>query len=573
LLFLAAGILAHTRRPDNRVGLLMVTVGFGLALENLQLSTTSWVHSVGMLVARASSGFLAHLVLAFPEGRLHSLFERALVVTSYASVFLIVPIAVPFDDTSRHPVHTPNALLVTSRPDLDRLLNGIVEQIGAVVGVCIVVILVRRWRAGSPPKRRVLAPVLLAVLVGGVATAANGLVRPYPLRLELLWIYWISLCVLPVGFLAGVLRVHLGDGSVRTLVIQLSGALPPNRLRAALARALRDPSLQVGYWRADADAFVDQDGRVLPMPPPGSGRDVRLMERDGRPVAILVHDSALSEDGKGMDAIAAAAGLALDNQRLADEVRVQLEEVRASRNRIMAATDAERRRLERDLHDGAQQRLVAATLYLRQLEHRLGDTIDHAAAELLDRAAAGLDAAIAELRELARGIHPAVLTEAGLVAAADMLAARMPMPIELTATDLPRLTPAAELAGYYVISEALANTLKHARARRVEIDICYEDGLLRVRVSDDGVGGAAIVPVASSPSVHSAPDTDAAPVRLPPGTRSEADAFLHHGTGLLGLRDRVAALDGTLAVDSSPGLGTTVAATLPAIPIRQGGRQ
>jgi signal transduction histidine kinase len=238
-------------------------------------------------------------------------------------------------------------------------------------------------------------------------------------------------------------------------------------------------------------------------------------------------------------AVTSAAALELDNQRLAAEVRAQLVEVRASRARIVSAADEQRRRVERDLHDGAQQQLVTAALLLRLARQRF-DSLpeqDAALASYLTRSAGGLDDALRELRDLARGIHPAVLSEAGLVPALRVLASRAPQRIELhtepgtelDAVAVPALPASVEATSYFVAAEAVTNALKHARASTIRIALHQDECALRLEVSDDGCGGA--------------------------------DAS--GGTGLLGLRDRVSALDGELSVCSTPGAGTTIRVVLP----------
>ena len=531
-LFLGAGVVAHVRQPANRVGLLMVMVGAGSFAEDLQLSRTGWVHTAGLLLIRASSGFVTHLVLAFPRGRLASRPERLLVGTAYAAVFVLTPVGALFDDTRRGHVPRTNLLLVAPDPAVSRALDQTVEAIGAVVAAGVVFVLVRRWVRAGQPMRRVL-PVFLTGLVGGASTFLYGVLgSDDPFRVANRWVYWTAFCLLPLGFFAWVLRVRLGRTAVGALLAQLREPLSAPELQTALARTLGDPALQVGYWRPDAEAFVDGDGRPLELPQAGSGREVRLVERDGRRVAVLVYDVALREDAHVLDAVTAAAGLALDNQRLTVEVRAQLAEVRASRSRIVTATDAERRRLERDLHDGAQQRLVIAALSLRLAQQRLDGAADPGTCALLANSTANLDAAIRELREFARGVHPAILTEAGLMPALRALAERTPLDVHLAAGGVPRLAPAAEATGYFVVAEALTNVLRHARADHVRVMVEYvecDEGVLRLDVTDDGVGGADI----------------------------------SAGSGLLGLRDRVSALDGTLTVRSIAGRGTSVSAVIP----------
>ena len=245
----------------------------------------------------------------------------------------------------------------------------------------------------------------------------------------------------------------------------------------------------------------------------------------GEEIAALVHDPALLDEPALVESVRATAGLVLENERLAAEVRAQLAEVRASRTRLVAATDAERRRIERNLHDGAQQRLVTLSLTLGLAAAR--DRSDEP--DVLARAQDEVDAAIAELRELARGIHPTLLREEGLESAVKALARRTPLPVTWTGRSAGRLPAAVELAAYFLVSEALTNVVKHASASQVEVQLAREAGTLRVGVTDDGAGGA-----------RAAPDS-----------------------GLAGLRDRLEALDAKLVIESEPGAGTSIRAEIP----------
>jgi signal transduction histidine kinase len=294
-----------------------------------------------------------------------------------------------------------------------------------------------------------------------------------------------------------------------------------------LARALGDPSVELAYWLPDSEQHVDAEGRPVELPRPGSGRAVTEVERDGRRIAAIVHDSALLEDPVQVRAAGAAAALALENERLEAELRSKVEQLSRSRARIVESGDAARRRLERDLHDGAQQRLVSLALSLRMLGSRLDDDPD--AARELEFARSELDQALEELRELARGIHPSLLSDRGLDAAIEGLAHRAPLPVELEGKPGERLPERVESAAYFVVAEALTNVAKYAQATHASVNVTRDDGQVLVEVSDDGVGGA------------------------DPGT----------GSGLRGLLDRVSALGGRLEVDSRPGQGTTVRAEIP----------
>ena len=337
----------------------------------------------------------------------------------------------------------------------------------------------------------------------------------------------IALATVPFAFLGGLLRSRVaGAVAVTGLVARLGGDPRPGALRDALAAALGDRSLALAFWLPERGHWVDAAGAPFTPPAPGSGRASTPVERDGRPVALLVHDA--DEDAELVAAVGGAAALALENARLDAELRANVVELRASRARIVESADAARRRIERDLHDGAQQQLVAVALAMRTARRRVERDPD-AAGALLDDAADDLDAAIRALRDLARGIHPAVLSDRGLASALDALAQRAPLPVEIDGCPAGRLPEPVEAAAYFVVAEAITNVVRYAQASHARVAVSRADGQLAVEVEDDGVGGA------------------------DPG----------QGSGLRGLSDRVAALDGRLEVRSDAGHGTTVRATIP----------
>jgi signal transduction histidine kinase len=331
----------------------------------------------------------------------------------------------------------------------------------------------------------------------------------------------------PTGILAiavlGALRVVLGM-MCRTLLGARTQEGGP--VRELLAESLGDRTLSIAYWLPDRGTFVDEGGRQVELPAPGSGRAWTAVERDGHRVAAIIHDAALDTGPELVNAAAAAAALALDNERLKADLRARVEELRVSRVRIVEAGDTARRRLERDLHDGAQQQLVALALDLRLLKARLRGSETE---PLVDELAEKLAVALAELRELARGIHPAILTDRGLAPAIDALATRASVPVDTEVAVEERLAPPIEAAAYFVVAEALTNVDKYAHATSARVEIRRDGDTLHVEVADDGRGGA----------------------------------VLGKGSGLRGLVDRLAALDGTLSVDSPPGAGTVVRAQVP----------
>jgi signal transduction histidine kinase len=422
---------------------------------------------------------------------------------------------------------------VTDLPGVADVLGGVLTVAAITLIALVVRLLVRRRSAASPAQRRALAPVLwcgvalvadLAFLLGadtlGLNTASEitsvaGLV---------------ALGSIPYAFLVGLLRSRV---SRATVVADLLGALRDEigagDLRSLLAGALGDPQLELAYRLTPGDRIVDGRGHPIALPAAGdpvrAATDVLL---DATVVGAIIHDRALCDDPQLLSSVAAAAGLAMENGRLQAELRARVDELTASRARIVEAGVVERRRLERNLHDGAQQRLVALSLELRLAKGRLHDDPD-GAAEMISHAQEELAQALAELRELARGIHPAVLADRGLEAALQALAARSPVPVELEPIAAGRLPEPVEAAAYFVVAEALANVARHAHATRVGVRIDQADGRALVEVADDGIGGAD-------------------PIR---------------GTGLHGLADRLSALDGRLSIESPLGQGTRLRAEIP----------
>jgi signal transduction histidine kinase len=289
---------------------------------------------------------------------------------------------------------------------------------------------------------------------------------------------------------------------------------------------LREPSLTLAYWLPDFRSYGDLDGRAVEVPD-RNGRATTLIERDGAHIAALLHDPALDDERELLDSVTAAAGIALENARLHAELKARLEELRGSRARVIAAGQTERQRLERDLHDGAQQRLIALSLELSLLEQRLSG--DPESCARLDQARGEIGRSLEELRDVARGIHPAVLSGHGLEVALESMVVRAPLPVRLRVDLAGRLRESHEVAAYYVVSESLANIGKHAQASSATVEVAQSHGQVVVEVIDNGVGGA---------------DTEG-------------------GTGLRGLADRVEALGGRLRVWTPIGGGTRVRAEIP----------
>ena len=533
--FTGIGLFAWHRSPDNRVGALMVATGFAWYLLVAGNTAEPLAWTVGNLGSNLFAATAIHLLLAFPSGRLGSTADRALVGFAYAATTVgWLPAVLFLDPATFGCTNCPEnlALIESDRAFSDAWIEGL-AVIGIATLLTVLVRLVQRWRDASAPLRRAIAPVFLAggaLLLALSIVLAISLLGDFGAGISMTFFYGclIAFGLVPYLFLAGLVRGRWIRGQgLGALVRRLGQAAPAGGLRDELARALGDPSVELAYWLPESGQYVDADGHEVDLPRSRPDRAVTEVERDGRRIAAIVHDPALLDDIEQVRAAGAAAALALENERLEAELRANVKELRASRARIVESADAARRRIERDLHDGAQQRLVSLALSLGML--RAGMDADTDSARALDAARGELDLALEELRELARGIHPSVLTDHGLEAAVDGLAQRAPLPVEVELIAPGRLPDRVESGAYFVIAEALTNVAKYARATHASVSLTCEQGRAVVEISDDGVGGA-------DPST---------------------------GSGLRGLLDRVSALGGTLEVASQPGDGTTVRAAIP----------
>jgi signal transduction histidine kinase len=521
--FIAAGVAVFVWRPANRCWWLLMAAGgtwfmgtlAGVAGENSSL--------VGFVLAGWHYVFLVWLLLAFPTGRIGSRRGRvllaALTVVEVVRSLVRLLLYVPPDGTGCDCVHN------RITPVSDRRWFDLAEDLypWLLTGIFLLVVaeVVLRWRRSSGAGRRMLTPVLaLALAVAAQVVYSQVILQQVDwavVRSDDLFVLLVTLrAVAAYSFVVGLRRTGAARAAVVTMVGELDDAGGTERLTQALRRALQDPSLEL----------VPLTGAE--MPTPGPGRAVTTVDSGDGPVAALVHDEALLEDPGLVSAVAATVRLTVDNERLRRELQERLDELAASRARIIAAGDEERRRIERDLHDGTQQRLVTIGLQLRLALTKLGEGGPAVASEALSRAVADLAETVAEVRDLAHGIHPAILTEAGLAAALESLVDRSPLEVR-TDLDIPDdLSPDVAATAYFCVSEALTNVSKHAGAAHVVVSAAHHDDRLDVTVADDGAGGA------------------------------QAD-----GSGLTGLADRVAASGGTLTVDSPRGRGTRVRVVLP----------
>jgi signal transduction histidine kinase len=538
--FLAAGLIAWARRPESRMGLLLTAAGFALLIRRFQYSDSSLVFTVAFALGELSVAFIAHAVLAYPTGRLQSRLEGMFVRVGYVLV-LAFPLAtlLVYDPRLSCLFYCgfggpPDSLLLVHPSDalFDLLRDSYRIGVFGVLGVVFLALIVRKFVRASPPRRRTLAPIAVAGAAAGLRALLEASLTfttySEDTRQALFWTQVAAQIATPIALLVGLLRARLARADVTQLLLELERT-PPTQVEGALARALGDPSLELAFWVPERRGYVDATGRPVELPADETDRAVTRLDQGGERIAALVHDPALLDEPDLVGAAGAAARLALDNARLQAELRAQLVAVRESRARIVSAGDSERRRIEQDLHDGAQQRLVALALELRSAQRRFGSSLDPELEAMLDSTVEQLQQAVEELRELAHGVHPPVLTQGGLSAALDDLARRVPIPVTVLSAPTERLAPDLEATAYFVICEALANVVKHAEASSATISAARANGTLVVEIVDDGVGGA----------------------------------DLASGSGLRGLFDRVEARGGNLQVVSPPGEGTRIVGELP----------
>jgi signal transduction histidine kinase len=621
LTFASVGAIVARRVPENTIGWIFLLTGLANSVQLL-----SWQYAdVGLratyrfagataaavfnsVIGEATAGLLGLSLLLFPDGRLPSRRWRPALGGLLLGMTLLVlagtlrpgRYAEPFAQVS-NPFGLAGARGVTDAIDLAGWLF-----VMAGIGLGAVAMVVRLRRARGLERQQ----LKLVLAVGSVAAAAAALVMTtwfiWPtghlqLRIAVLGVCFASVplvagvailryrlyeidvvvnrtlvyaavtVILAAGFAATVvlLGTALGRGSGwatagATLVVAVAfrplrarvqdavdrrfnraryealrrmadfhedlraGRAAPEEVEGVLQGVLSDPRLELLFFLPESELYVD--GRGLSVSDfPNDGRRRVPVERGGEPLGIVLHELASEEDPTLLRRVVEAGGLAIEIARLRVELRRQLAEVEASRARIVAAGNDERRRIERDLHDGAQQRLVSIGLTLRHAQHELGLASPGRASQTLNGAVAELAVAIDELRELARGLPPSQL-DGGLAPAFHELARRAPVLVEVDAPG-ERFGRDLEAAAYFIGCEGLTNAVKHAHATKILLSAGRRDHQLVVSIADDGVGGA----------------------------------IVGQGSGLRGLSDRVAALGGTVRIESAPGTGTTLTAELPCV--------
>lgn len=518
-------------RPSNIVGPLLAGYTAWFVVSPVRLiPNPAWI-SVSWIIDTLSAVWLAHAALAYPSGRVDRL-ERDFLGFAYASLtclkvvqLLVTPARELF---GCHPTCPAAPPLLTGNEPLANALATVNTVL--IIGLVLVfaALVLRRFRLASVRHRLQLWPVAAVVIAASVKDVVENLlpvIAVGPFDLADLIDHAVELGI-ALAFFAGFYTSRLGRARIADLLSRFAGARA-DAIEPLLAPVLHDRHLRLGVWDQDAHGYLDASGEALTPPSSGDRAMTRIDGNDGERLGALIHDRSVGDDPQLLSSVIAATRLALENDRLHARVAAQLDEVRASRARILQAGDDERRRLERDLHDGAQQRLLAIGMALQLAR----DQTDAGApgADLLREAEVELEAALVELRQLARGIHPAVLSDQGLVGAVRSAAARVSIPVDVSAPPAVNANEVVEKTAYFVVCEALQNVAKHAHATRATVTIVQDGGTVCVEVRDDGAGGA----------------TEGA------------------GSGLTGLRDRVEAVGGTFAVESATNAGTIVTALLP----------
>ena len=534
---IAAGVAESWRRPTSRGGLLLAGAGAGWFFtewNNPGLGSAA-AFTFGLVVSALAAPLIAHAALAYPAGRLNSRLDLGMVLFGYAGAGLVLGLlpTLFFDPVRQGCGLCPaNLALVRSEP----ALTGGLQRAGLVLGLGWVAGLAAaggiRLARASPPLRRVIWPVLIPAggyLLLAAADFAYSLPRGYLSNDQVDYRLWLGQAALLVLMAAGVAWAWVRDHRTRSaavgLMIDAARAAPPGGLRDVLAEMLGDTGLELAYPVGKPPRLVRADGHPADVEPV-QGQQVTPLVRGGRTVAMLRHRAGLLDDPGLVSEVVAAARLGMENERLHAEVLAQLDDLRAAQARIVAAGDAERQRLERDLHDGAQQQLVALSLALRLARPQPGPAAALRLTGLIDQAGSELRLAIGELRDLAHGIYPAVLADEGLAAAVEALTDNSTVPVTIGHLTQLRLPPPVEAAGYFLIAEA-GHLAAQAGATGLTVDADHADGRLIVQITADGSSG--------------------------PGVEA----------GLRDVADRVGALGGQLRVEDIAGSGISIRAEVP----------
>jgi signal transduction histidine kinase len=452
------------------------------------------VRTLGMPAAGFTFPLLLHLVVAYPTGRPRGAVARALVSAVYLEAALAAVgqalFRKPFFDPNCWANCTDNKFLLHSLPRLARGIEVADRWFTVAAAAALVTLCTWRLLRDSGPARRALLPVALpAILLAATVVAHAVALQRTPLEdpsdptfRTIFALGCVAVLLLAAGLVWAAVRTRVQRRAVARIATSLGQAPPPGSLQAALAQAVGDPELQIAYWLPDSQRHVNANGKPVAQPVVAPGRAATELVRDGRRIAVVSHTAALPDLER---AIGAAVRLALENERLQAEALAQLADLQASRVRIVETGDAERRRLERDLHDGAQQRLLALSYDIRLAHTKAQADGDTQTGSLLTDAMRQAQAALDELRALAHGIYPAILAEAGLAAALATLADAAPLPVQIRDAAEERYPAAVETAAYLLVANALDDAAGRD-ASHAAVSVVQGRGRVMVTVQDDG---------------------------------------------------------------------------------------
>jgi signal transduction histidine kinase len=475
------------------------------------------------------------LPLVYPRGRLSTLADRWLVgiVIGVSLVFFFGAVLL----TGPNPEWcdcAPNPYQIVEAPGVFFLIDVGFRFVGTLITLLIAGRLLVGWVRGSIPARAVafLMPVALVAWTASLAALVVTYAVDTPSDQVLNTVSLIAIASIPVSFVAGVAHTRNMRSRVADLMRITREGADRGLWAESLARTLRDASVRVYWWDEERGRYADAAGT----PVDASESDLRHSQTYlpvasplGAPIALIRHDRVLTDNMRLLEGVSSALRLSVDNGRLRSEIERTLEQVRQSRQRIVEAGVEARRRIERDLHDGAQQHLVSLGMRLRLAANSARDAGDEQLAGQLEDTITVLNQSLRELRELAHGIHPSLLSSGGLALAVPELAGRCPVPVVVDVQAEGRLPELIESTAYFVLAEALANVAKHSQASRAWVRAHVVGEELELVVRDNGRGGAS----------------------------------LDGGTGMLGIADRVDAVDGTIELESPPGAGTTLTMRIP----------
>ena len=542
--FVLAGLMWWRGRPWSRIGPLLCALGFLLGLASFQASASELGFSLGVLVDAPVVLLAWYLALVFPGSRLDAparlvmTFASAVVLLGFVPNFLLSADISGATPLARCADGCPsNALLIASESGLADFF-GEIDRFGRVaVTLLIVGLLISRFLRASRPRRRILLPVYSAIGLWLAAFAIYNSAVNANASVDVLDGIGLGVTatrlLYPLAFIAALVlaRAYAG-GALHTMVHELRNDSTLGSVERAVRSVLADPSSRLAFWLPQSRQYVDAAAHPVELPAPNSDVSVHVFRSaDREPLVALVHDPALDEDPELLEAAGEATVMALENRRLDEELRQVREALSLSERRLGDAVTDERKRIERDLHDGSQQRLVAIRIGLELARERAeGDPESHAR---LAKLGEQLDHAVEELRGLVQGIYPSVLPDFGLRAALKAAAERSGVAVDLDLQEeIPRYPAHLEAGVYFACVEALQNAVKHAGpGAHVKLRLWTDGAMVCFCVADDGIGFSR-------------------------GAGRE-------GSGLRNMADRLAALDGTFSLDTTPGQGTDITGSVP----------